>query len=201
MHQDVMGDFIASQVKAMQMAMGVQQRLGAPAEQLKQMQQVLHMLPQFLRSALPVALALGALLWSYLCYTVARKVLGRVGHPLPAVPPILTWRLSAGIAAALLWGGAVASLAAMRVPNFGSVALDAMLVNLFVFGFQGALVGITWARRRGYPTFVQVLFGCLLLSAGVFPVFALAILGMLDTWWDFRRLTPRGGATPVEHQP
>ncbi|HLW48108.1 MAG TPA: DUF2232 domain-containing protein [bacterium] len=197
MHQDVMGDFIAGQIKAMQMAMGLQQRMGAPAEQVRQMRQAVEMLPRFLRSALPVALALGALLWSYLCYTVARAVLRRVGHPLPAVPPILTWRLSAGIASIMLWAGAIASLAAMRAPVLGGVALDAMLVNLFVFGFQGTLVGVTWANRRGYPAFVQALFGFMLLGAGILPLFGLAILGMLDTWWDFRRLRPRGGGTPA----
>jgi uncharacterized protein YybS (DUF2232 family) len=196
MHQDVMGDFITAQIKGMQMAMGLQQRLGAPPEQITQMRQALQVLPGFLRSAVPVALGLGALLWSYLCYKVARSVLRRVGYPLPEVPPILTWRLSAPIAAAMLWTGALASLAAMRAPNLGSVALDAMLVNLFVFGFQGVLVGVTWAKRRGYPAFVQILFGVMLLGTGMLPLFGLAILGMLDTWWDVRRLTPRAAAQP-----
>jgi uncharacterized protein YybS (DUF2232 family) len=209
MHQDVMGDFITGQIKAMQMAAGLQQRLGAPHQQVQEMQQAIKVLPGFLRSALPVALAFGALLWSYMCYALARNVLRRVGHPLPAVPPILTWRLSAGIASVLLWAGAVASLAAMREPRLGSIALDAMLVNLFVFGFQGVLVGVTWARRRGYPAFVQILFGVMLLGAGMLPLFGLAILGMLDTWWDFRKHAPRSGApaqpdaapsTKVAHQ-
>jgi uncharacterized protein YybS (DUF2232 family) len=196
MHQDVMGDFITSQVKAMQMAMDVQRRFGAPASQIDQMRNLVKILPQFLHTALPVALALGALIWSYLCYTVARSVLRRVGHPLPAVPPITTWRLSAGLSAIMLWAGAILSLLAMRAPRFGGAALDAMLVNLFVFGFQGVLVGVTWARRRGYPPFLQVIFGVMLLGAGILPMLGLAILGMLDSWWDFRRLGPRDAGTP-----
>jgi uncharacterized protein YybS (DUF2232 family) len=197
MHQDLVGDFITAQIQAMRTAMNLQQRLGAPAEQIKQMQQAVEMVPQFFRSAFPVAIALGALLWSYMCYLVARMVLRRVGHPLPAVPPILTWRLSAAIASIMLWAAAVASLAALRAPNLRGVALDAMLVNFFVFGFQGVLVGVAWANRRGYPAFVQILVGFMLLGAGMLPLLGLAILGMLDTWWDFRRLTPRGGGTPA----
>jgi uncharacterized protein YybS (DUF2232 family) len=198
LHQDLMGDFITSQIKAMQMAIGLQQRLGAPAKQVQEMQQALKMLPGFLRSALPVALALGTLLWSYLSYTVARTVFRRIGHPLPAAPPMLTWRLSAVIASIMLWAGALASLVAIRVPALGTIALDTMLLNLFVFGFQGVLVGVVWARRRGYPAFVQILFGFMLLSAGILPLFGLAVLGMLDTWWDFRRLsTPPGTASKV----
>lgn len=202
MHQDVMGDFITSQVKAMQMAMDVQRRLGAPAAQTEEMRKMIAILPDFLRTALPVALALGALLWSYLCYTLARSVLRRVGHPLPGVPAILGWRLPAGLAAIMLWAGAILSLAAMRSPHqLGGAALDAMLVNLFAFGFQGVLVGVTWANRRGYPAFIQILFGVMLLGGGILPLLGLAILGMLDTWWDFRRLTPRGGAVPAGNGP
>jgi uncharacterized protein YybS (DUF2232 family) len=197
MHQDVMGDFITGQVKAMQMAMDMQRRFGAPAQQVDEMRKLVEMLPQFLRTALPVALALGALLWSYLCYTLARSVLRRVGHPLPGVPPLLTWRLSTALSTVMLWAGAILSLAAIRIPQFGGAALDGMLVNLFVFGFQGVLVGITWANRRGYPAFIQILFGFMLLGAGILPLLGLAILGMLDTWWDFRRLLPRGETPPA----
>ena len=197
LHQDLIGDLITIQVKAMQTAVDVQQRLGVPSTQVAEVQKMIAVLPHLLRTMLPVAFGLGALLWSYLSYTVARSVLRRVGHPLPAVPPIVTWRLPPALASVMLWAGAILSLAAVRAPQFGGAAFDAMLVNLFAFGFQGALVGVAWANRRGYPRFVQILFGAMLLGAGVLPVMALAILGMLDTWWDFRRLTPpRGGAAP-----
>lgn len=197
MHQDVMGDFIRAQVQAMQMSVDLQRRLGAPGTQVEELRKMIAILPQFLRTALPVALGFGALLWSYLCYAVARSVLRRVGHPLPAIPPIGTWRLSAALASVMLWAGAILSLGALRAPQFGGAALDAMLVNLFAFGFQGVLVGVAWANRRGYPRLVQILFGVMLLGAGVLPLMGLAILGMLDTWWDFRRLTPpRGGTAP-----
>jgi uncharacterized protein YybS (DUF2232 family) len=202
MHQDVMGDFITAQIKGMQMAIGLQQRLGTAPDTIKEMRQALEALPGFLHAALPVALALGSLLWSYLCYKVARSVLRRVGHPLPAVPPILGWRVSAPIASILLWAAAVAALAALRAPAAGSLALDAALVNLFVFGFQGVLVGVVWATRRGYPAFVQILFGLLLLSTGgALPLVGLAILGMLDSWWDLRRLARGEGGTAQVIQP
>lgn len=202
LHQDVMGEFITGQVRAMQAAMDVQHRIGATQAQIDEMRKLVEMLPQFLRTAMPVALGLGTILWAYLCYAVARSVLRRVGHPLPAVPPMLTWRLSAWLSTVMLWGGAIASLAAIRAPQLGGIALDAMLVNLFVFGFQGTLVGVTWANRRGYPTFIQVLFGFMLLGAGILPLLGLAVLGMLDTWWDFRRLLPRAhGSAAGEDAP
>jgi len=189
LHQDLLGQFIQSQVQAMQMALSVQQRFGAPSAQVEEMRKTIVVLPQFLRMAFPVMLALGALIWAYLCYTTARVVLRRVGHELLGVPPILTWRLPPLLASTLLWVAAGLGALSLRVTAVGGAALDAMIVNVFVFGFQGALVGITWMNRRQIPRFAQVMAGVLMLTAGFLPILALAILGMLDTWFDYRRLT------------
>ncbi len=196
LHQDLIGQFIRSQVQAMQTALAFQQRVGAPPQQMEEMRQFIKVLPQMVHTVFPVALPLGALLWAYLCYTTARTVLRRVGHELPGVPPILTWRLPPLFASVLLWVAAGLSLVSLRIPAGGGAALDAMFVNIFVFGFQGALVGITWMNRRGYPRFVQVLAGILMFTAGFLPIMALAILGMLDTWFDYRRLTAGPAAAP-----
>ena len=197
MHQNLIGQLM----KALQMSLDMQlrmademQRLGTPARQVEEMRQGIKAVRPLLPAILPIALVGSALFWSYTSYTVARSVLRRVGHSVPGVPAILTWRLPAGLSSIMLWAGAIFSLAAIRAPEFGGAAFGMMLGNLFVFGFQGALVGVTWANRRGYPAFLQVLFGFMLLGSGtILPVLGLAILGMLDTWWDFRRLLPREG--------
>ncbi len=194
LHQDLVGQFITSQVQAMQMALSLQQKLGAPAQHIEEMRRTIAALPQFLHTALPVMFALGALVWSYLCYALARAVLRRVGHRLPGVPPILSWRVPPPLAAALLWAAAVLALAALRVHQLSGAALDALIVNVFVFGFQGALVGIAWANRRQIPRIAQVLAGVLVLTAGLLPILALTALGMLDTWFDYRRLTGGPGS-------
>ena len=197
MHQDILGMLIATQVKGLQMALGMQQRLGVPASQTEELRQLIAVLPQFLRYIFAPALAAAAIIWSYLCYTVSRAVLRRVGYALPGVPPILTWRMPPAAASVTLWLGALLSLASMRIPQLAAATFDAMLINLVVFGFLGALVGVTWANRRRYPAFIQILFGFMLLGGGggILPILGLAILGMLDTWWDFRRLVPRDGGS------
>jgi len=190
LHQDLVGQFITSQVQAMQMAVAFQHKIGAPPAQIEEMRQTIALLPRFLRAALPVMLGLGALLWAYLCYIVARSVLRRVGHTLPAVPPLLAWRVPPLLATILLWGAGGLSLVSLRDPRFGGAALDAMLVTIFVFGFQGALVGIAWLKRRQIPKFAIVLAGFFLISGGLLPIAALAMLGVLDTWFDYRKISP-----------
>ncbi len=188
LHQDLIGQFVRSQVQAMQLALSMQQRIGAPAQQVEEMRKTIAVMPQFLHTALPVMFALGALVWAYLCYALARAVLRRVGHELPGVPPILAWRLPPVLASTLLWIAAGLSLLSLRGTAVSGAALDVMLVNLFVFGFQGALVAIVWANRRQIPRFAQIMAGVLLITAGLMPILALAVLGMLDTWFDYRRL-------------
>lgn len=197
LHQDLVGHFTRSQVQAAQAALAVGQRLGAPQERMAELRQVIKVLPQMVRALFPIAIPLGALVWAYLCYATARTVLRRVGHELPGVPPILTWRVPLRLASVLLWVSAGLSLIGLRMPAARYAALDAMFVNFFVFGFQGALVGMTWMNRRQIPRVTQVTAGIFLFflsSESLLPVVALAVLGMLDTWFDYRRINSGSGA-------
>ena len=200
LHQDVLGQFIDVQVQGMRMSLSFQQRLGAPAQQLEALGALVNpvcgehhcfpaVLPQMIRTLFPVLLALGTLLWAYLCYTLARSVLRRVGHDIPGVPPIITWRLSRPMALGLIWAFTATSLASGWLPSLGGATWNLMILTLFVFGFQGALVGISWMNRRQIPRAAQVMAGVFLFTAGLIPLLALAFVGIMDLWFDFRRLT------------
>lgn len=201
LHQDVLGQLIRSQVQGMEMALEWQQRLGAPAARVDEMRRAIDALPQFLRTAFPVMVALGALTWAYLCYVLARSVLRRVGHQIAAVPPILSWRVPPSLTTGLLWVSMGLFLAGLRVPRLAGAAVDAALVNLFVFGFQGALVGITWMHVRRVPRVAQIISGGLVITSGLLPLAGLAILGILDTWYDYRHLAGGGTVPKIAHPP
>jgi uncharacterized protein YybS (DUF2232 family) len=189
LHQDVLGQLIRSQVQAMESAQVWAQRLGTPQAQIDEMRRAAAVMPQFLRTTFPVLVALGALVWAYLCYLLARSVLRRVGHDIPPVAPILTWRIPAALASGLLWASGGVSIVSLWAPGLAGAGLNAVLVNLFVFAFQGVLVATTWMNIRRVPRFAQILAGMMAFTAGLLPMLALAILGILDTWYDFRHLT------------
>jgi len=49
----------------------------------------------------------------------------------------------------------------------------------------------------------QILAGALVITSGLLPMLALAIIGILDTWYDYRRLnraTPAAGGDIVLDQ-
>jgi uncharacterized protein YybS (DUF2232 family) len=194
LHQDIIGLFITGQVKMLQGVLAIQQRMGAPAQDLAETRRWIEAWPHILPTAMPVFLALSALAWAYLCYIVARNLLRRVGHDLPGVPPMLAWRIPATLAFALVWAAAVISLISLRVPWMAGVSFDAVMTNVFVFGFQGALVAITWANRRQIPRIAQFFAGFLLLRTGNVGILGLTLVGMLDTWYDYRKLTGRPGS-------
>ena len=200
LHQDVLSQMldalIKSEVEGFRISLTGMERMGTvPPERLQEMKSTLDTLPQFLNtlvhSLLPLLTALGMLMWAYFCYLTARAVLRRVGHLIPPVPPIRAWRASAGMASVLLYSAAGLSLASRWVPVLSVPALNVVWLNLFLFGFLGALVAATWMDRRGVPRLMQLAAGVLLLGAGLLPMLALAILGLLDTWYDYRRLLPR----------
>jgi len=204
LHLDILRDLIDAQVKGIDMALALQARMGVPPQQLDEMRQLWdgvcaehHCLPaampQFLHTLAPAMLVLGAPLWAYLCYTVARSVLRRVGYELPGVPAILSWRLPPAWTAGLLWTCAGLSLASRLIsPWFDGPAVNAVYLVLIIFAFLGTLVAITWMNQRQIPRVAQIAALVLLLPSGLLPLLALAAVGILDAWYDYRHLASRG---------
>ena len=203
LHQDVIGQLIRLQIDSMRQSASLLERLGAPAQNIEPLHLLIDApcgehhcfappLETLIRSTSLVIVTLGALLWGYLCYTVARSLLRRLGYQVPAVPPMLTWRLPRPLAAALVWISGGLSLLGLGVPALSGLVLSAVFLNLFVFGFLGALVAVTWMTRRQIPRLAQAAVLLLLItSQSTLPLLALAVIGMLDTWHDYRRLTTK----------
>ncbi|MDR5710310.1 MAG: DUF2232 domain-containing protein, partial [Armatimonadota bacterium] len=183
---------IEAQVKGVQAAQDLLRRLKASPQQIEQMERLAQQLPTFLRMLLPAAVLLGALLWSYGSYTLARHALRRLGVALPGFSPILTWRLPpmAGVLLVLpVLGGAALQPYA---PGVGAVLVaNGFMISLFVFAFFGVLTVLRYLESREVPRAGRVLAVVALLFLGDPGIFAMAILGMVDLWFDLRRVGPR----------
>jgi len=153
--------------------------------------------PAFIYHALPIMLCVGGLIWAYLCYTLARVVLRRVGHEPPGFAPILTWRLPPALATLILWVFAGVTFLSPRIPWLATTWVSVLLLTLFVFGFQGTLVALAWMKRRRLSRAVQIIVIALLITSGLYPILAAVILGLLDGWFDFRKLSVP--APPADH--
>jgi hypothetical protein len=80
----------------------------------------------------------------------------------------------------------VVSGAAVALPLARPVAYNVLLVVAFFFGLQGLAVVGFYARRLAAPPLVRVLALVLVLANPWAPQI-LALVGLFDNWFDFRR--------------
>jgi hypothetical protein len=126
-----------------------------------------------------------ALFVMVLAYRISWSVAGPLSISLPAALPLRLWRiweeliwvLVAGLALGLMSRGLVADL-----------AVNLLTVMLILYAVQGVgLVRFYFWRLRMF-WMVEMLFYVVLLFASGMAALFLAGLGLLDTWFDWRRL-------------
>jgi len=76
------------------------------------------------------------------------------------------------------------------------LALNLMVVTAVLYGAQGLAVLRFFALRQGVPLLIELSFYVGLLLVAGLAFLLLAGLGLLDTWFDWRRLRP----APVEDE-
>ena len=149
-----------------------------------------YSLRQMIDSVLRVqpAIELVSLLLTFvLAYRLSQKMAPRFGLELPAPLPLPLWRpwdeliwvLIAALGLGLLGSGLMADL-----------ALNLMVVTGVLYGAQGLAVLRFFAQRQGVPLLVELSFYLGLLLVAGLAFLLLAGLGLLDTWFDWRRLRP-----------
>ena len=130
-----------------------------------------------------------------LAYHLSQRVAGLVRVSLPAALPFRLWRpwpqliwvLIAGLALKLLGSGLAEDL-----------ALNLMMVMAILYAVQGLALVRFYCWRWGIPRLVEpLLYLALVFTSGV-SVILLAGLGLLDTWFDWRRLESSAAPSPPE---
>lgn len=128
-----------------------------------------------------VALAAMASLNMHIIFRLRAKRLPHIAEPDPIVsfrnPDLLVWVV-------------IAAGFAMLVPDpaVSRVALNLLVVTGFIYFFQGLAVLLAFFARISLPPLARVIFW-LMIMFQPYLVLAIAILGLFDTWGDFR--TPK----------
>ena len=126
-----------------------------------------------------------ALLTVVLAYRVSQSVAGRVSSFLPDALPLRLWRLWEELIWVLVAGLALGLVGSGLVADLGVNLLGVMLI---LYAVQGvALVRYSFWRLR-ISWMVEFLFYLVLLFTSGIAALFLAGLGLLDTWFDWRRI-------------
>ena len=156
-------------------------------------------LADFLLGLAPASAALIGMGLVFICYALARRVFPRLGAQVQPLGRLASLRLPF----ALVWSFAVALL--LCVVGMGTeirwlllAGLNLGLVHGVAFFVEGLAVGRHALEARAMPGPAQMVLGLLALMMPM-PLLVGAI-GLLDLWFDFRRLLlpPASGAGPVE---
>lgn len=160
------------------------QKLNVPKEVLAKQEKLFAAASQYIGMILPAVFSVSALFMAFLNYIVAGKLLNRMGHILPPVPPFSHWRtpwpFSWGYIAAMLaiWAGE-------SVPFWKQAGTNLFFVFSLWYTIQGLAIVSFYLQRTKLARLMQ---GCLLGVGMLFMGNLLSVGGLLDTWFDFRRL-------------
>ncbi len=128
-----------------------------------------------------------------LAYRLGQALGPRFGLSLPPATPFRLWRLWDE----LIWA-LIASLVLVLIGDglLQDLGLNALMIVAVAYAIHGAAVVHFYMGRLSVPVVVEVfLYVALVFTVGVSIPF-LAMVGVLDTWFNWRRLGP--GATPAE---
>ena len=135
-----------------------------------------------------VSVLLTAVLSYQLGFFFAERL--RAFEAIPAPPLVRTWRLWDHLIWVLIGGTGLWFLGSGSLEDLG---LNAVTVMLILYAAQGFSVARHTVWRLGITGFLELLFyGALLASGLALPL--LAGVGLLDTWFDWRRLAHRAEA-------
>lgn len=181
-----MEEMARSMERSVAMTIDLYTRIGIPAPQIESAMQPMREFARLLPYLLPLILVLTAAMTSWLNYEVGRRLLGRFGYRLHALPPLRTWRVPAAgvwlvpVGFVLQFAGARAGMLAMQNIGF-SLILGAMLV----FVLQGLIAGWVILGNFGFGKIERALavWLALALPPASGPLF---VLGILDTIYQVR---------------
>ena len=134
------------------------------------------------------AIEMATLLLTFVvAYRLSQGLALRLELVLPAPPPLSLWRPWEE----LIW----VLIAALGLSLLGDGLLADLGLNLIVlmgisYGVQGLAVLRFFAQRQRLPPLVELLFYVGLFFVAGLAFLLLAGLGLLDTWFDWRRLRP-----------
>ena len=130
---------------------------------------------------------LSLLLSFLLAFRMAFLLAPRFSLPFPEAPPMMLWRPWEELIWVMI--GALA-LSLLGVSWLANLALNAVVVMSVIYAAQGLAVLRFFSRRHGVPRALELPFYVALLLLPGLSIIGLAFVGLLDTWFDWRRLRP-----------
>lgn len=171
----------------------IYESLGLGVEQVEQMEELAGSLTETILLILPLGLAASAVLQAYINLFLVRLLVRRLPSmpgDVPWVPPFRSWKWPWYF----VWGFILVRLLMLVLSLLGvpadiweRAAINLDLFFVYLFFIQG--LAIMWYYFDHYKVgkFLRILLVVFLVMAGGVMLLFVALVGILDTWFDFRR--------------
>ena len=143
---------------------------------------------------LPGFMFIFTLFTALLAYRLSRFAAARLQVSLPEPLALRLWRPWTQLIWVLIGGLALKLTSSGIAEDLGLNLIVAMGV---IYAAQGVAVGRFYAHRLGLSPLLELIFYLALFTSGV-GIFILPIVGLMDTWFDWRRLEAVPEQPPAE---
>ncbi len=170
--------------RQVEVALEAYRAAGIAEEQIRFLEESAPLLTRLMLGILPALVVSANLFALWISLLVARSILVARRLPAPAWGRLDRWKAPE----ALVWA-VIASGVLLLVPSLPAkaVGLNGVLILGVVYFFQGIAVVAFTLRRKGVPRMLRaVLYALIGLQQLV--TLGVAVLGLFDTWFDFRKL-------------
>lgn len=161
-----------------------------PPELIDQYTDLVTSMPQFFQMLLPVFILANGIFQTIICLFGLGISYKRLGMSFPPIPRFIHWKLPWYF----VWGFILSKAAAIILAYFPHQSIKIIFLNLDVF-FSGAFfvqgTAIAWFYmvKAGVSKPVRLLVTAIaLLTGNALIYYILTMLGVLDTWFDLRKL-------------
>jgi uncharacterized protein YybS (DUF2232 family) len=129
-----------------------------------------------------MTIGMGLVIWFNIM--LAGPVFKRVGLPYPRFQPGDRWQAPEK----LVWGLIIAGFGSLLAGGLLQIAaINLLIVLSVVYFFQGLSIAVFYLNKYNLPLILRIVFYFLVIIQQFFMLL-LAILGVFDQWFDFRRI-------------
>lgn len=178
--------------QALEKSIEVYQSFGLTGDQLAQMKEQMALMASMIKIILPAGLVMAAVLDTFLNYWVARLVLRRLGHVVPAFPAFSRWRLPTVFAYAFIAAiGLLYWATTHELQWLKDIALNLQVLSSVFLFLQGLSLVFYLTERYQIGKMVRTVAIFLIVTNGLLSQVVI-LAGAFDMVLDYRRLRKNG---------
>jgi len=181
--------------EAVHESIGVYAQLGISAEQLGEIKKNAPLIVRTTVSLLPALVIVGTLSFVLINILAGRAVFQKLGTAIPDFGDLGFWKIPDQMVWFVILAGGL-----LLVPrgDVRVVALNLLIVFLFIYLFQGFAIIHYFFRKKNVPLFLRGIVYFFIFAQNFFFLIVM-LIGFADIWIDFRKIN-RPAADSVEQQ-